>query len=79
MDSIQVCDKEKITFKDGEYAIPVGGYSVDHNASDGMDFTYNYIVEQGKLFVNEENETVYLSVQNPKMSIFMGIEMVPEE
>lgn len=79
VDSIQVCDKEKITFKDGEYAIPVGGYSVDHNASDGMDFTYNYIVEQGKLFVNEENETVYLSVQNPKMSIFMGIEMVPEE
>lgn len=79
VERVQVCENEKVGFKNGEYDIPVGGYIVDHNPSDGMDFTYNFIIEQGKLFADEESETVYLSVQNPEMNILLGIEMVPGE
>ncbi len=74
-----VCEEETIMCGNGEYAIPVGGYIVDRTASDGMDFTYNFIIENGKLFVNEENEGVFLSVPNAKMSIFLGIEMARTE
>ena len=74
-----VCDNEKVELQNGEYNVPVGGYIVEHTPSAGMDFTYNYIVEDGKIFINEESGEMFLSVQNPKMDIFLGVEMVPKE
>lgn len=71
----QVCNGEKMTQRQGEYTIPVGGYIVEHTASKGMNFTYEFVEEEGKLFINEEADILYLSVQNPKMSIVLGVEM----
>ena len=64
-----------MTQRQGEYTIPVGGYIVEHTASKGMNFTYEFVEEEGKLFINEEADILYLSVKNPKMSIVLGVEM----
>lgn len=79
MEKTFVCNEEKIVSRNGEYNIHVGGYIVDHTASNGMNFTYKFIVEDGKLFINEEKDVMYLSIQNPEMSIALGVEMFLRE
>ena len=70
-----VCEEERLTARNGEYVIPIGGYIVSQTASSGMDFTYKYIVDNGTLFINEESDVMYLSARNSQMSTFLGIEM----
>lgn len=70
-----VCAEERLTARNGEYVIPIGGYIVSQTASNGMDFTYEYVVDNGTLFINEESDVMYLSARNSQMSTFLGIEM----